>query len=50
MLAPDTTTQDPASAAVAHLDEPAVLAAYTSIAENLGPALLNLAGRLGVAS
>jgi hypothetical protein len=40
---------NPASAAVAHLDEPAVLAAYTSIAENLGPALLNLAGRLGVA-
>jgi hypothetical protein len=40
---------NPAQAASAHLDDPAVVAAYTCIAENVGPALQNLASRLGPA-
>jgi hypothetical protein len=42
----DSCRLNPASAAAAHLDDPGVLAAYTSIAENLGPAMENLARRL----
>jgi hypothetical protein len=37
---------NPTASASSHLDDPDVLAAYTSIAENFGPALQNLAARL----
>ena len=42
----DSCRLNPAQAASGHLDDPAVIAAYTSIGTNLGPALKNLANQV----